>query len=155
MKRSHGTGRLYVKWGAYFGRWRTPDGRYLNRRIGKVRERGAKDGITRRDAERAMRKLMEAEARPRAPEVVQRSKTVDELVDILRQRLAIEGSRRSYLENCESMQRNHVSPAFGTRTVDSIDRHDIERLVMAMLRRGLAPKTVRRDEFPALRLRIG
>src|SRR4051812_7720710 len=113
MGRSYGTGRLYIKSGAYYGRWRTPDGRYLNRRIGKIRQRGARDGVTRTEAERAMRQLMDAEARRRSPEIVEASKTVDEVVDMLRQRLAIEGSRRSYLENCESMQRNHVSPVLG------------------------------------------
>ena len=29
-KRSYGTGSLYEKSGAYYGRWRTPDGRLLN-----------------------------------------------------------------------------------------------------------------------------
>jgi hypothetical protein len=45
VKRQYGTGRLYVKSGSYYGRWRTPDGRYLNRRIGKVRSRGEKEGL--------------------------------------------------------------------------------------------------------------
>jgi hypothetical protein len=44
MPRQHGTGRIYVKWGAFYGRWRTPDGRYVNRRLGKVRERGSQRG---------------------------------------------------------------------------------------------------------------
>src|SRR4051794_35904816 len=90
-----------------------------------------------------MRQLMEAEATRRTPDVVQRVKTLDEVLELLRQRLAVQGARRSYLENCESMQRIHVSPLLGSRFVDSVDRHDIERLVMAMLKQGLAPKTVR------------
>ena len=36
VKRQHGTGRLYVKWGSYYGRWTTPDGRRVNRRVGKL-----------------------------------------------------------------------------------------------------------------------
>ena len=31
-----------MKWGAYYGRWRTLDGRYVNRRLGKVRTRASK-----------------------------------------------------------------------------------------------------------------
>jgi hypothetical protein len=132
-----------VKWGAYYGRWTSPDGRRVNRRIGKVRARGESDGLTRTEAERGLRRLIEAEARrpPRAPE--QRRPTVDEVADELRGRLEIEGARLSYRQNCESMQRVHVSPALGKRRVDTVKREDVERLARAMLKRGLAPKTVR------------
>jgi hypothetical protein len=34
MRRAHGSGHLYVKWGAYYMRWRAADGRNLNRRVG-------------------------------------------------------------------------------------------------------------------------
>lgn len=47
MKRSHGAGRLYIKWGSYYARWRMPDGRYVNRELGRVRSPGEKDGLTR------------------------------------------------------------------------------------------------------------
>ena len=60
-----------------------------------------------------------------------------------RGRLDIEGARLSYRQNCESMQRVHVSPALGKRRVDTVRREDVERLARAMLKRGLAPKTVR------------
>jgi hypothetical protein len=50
MRRSHGSGHLHVKWGAYYVRWRTPDGRHHNRRVGKVRVRGESDGLTRKEA---------------------------------------------------------------------------------------------------------
>ena len=141
MKRPHGTGTLYVKWGAFYGRWTTPDGRRVNRRIGKVRARGESDGLTRSQAERGLRRLIEAETlRPRAS-VEERPRTVDEVADELRGRLAIQGARLSYRQNCESMQRVHVSPALGKRRVDSVTRSDVERL--APLERGLAPKTVR------------
>ena len=48
MARPHGTGQIYVKHGAYYGRWRALDGRYVNRRLGKVRGRGDKEGLTKR-----------------------------------------------------------------------------------------------------------
>ena len=38
-KRPPGTGSLYEKHGAYYGRWRTLDGRQLNRKIGPIRSR--------------------------------------------------------------------------------------------------------------------
>jgi hypothetical protein len=47
-KRDYGTGGLYIdpERGAYYGRWRTADGRQLNRKVGPVRSRGETDGLT-------------------------------------------------------------------------------------------------------------
>ena len=61
---------------------------------------------------------MEAEGARPAPTAEERRRTVDEAADELRERIAIEGARRSYQENCESMQRVHISPALGKRKVD-------------------------------------
>jgi hypothetical protein len=64
-KRSYGTGELYEKHGAYYGRWRTSDDRKLNRKVGSVRTPGSADGLTHAQAERAFRKMQEAgERRP-------------------------------------------------------------------------------------------
>jgi integrase len=41
------------------------------------------------------------------------------------------------------MQRVHISPAIGTRRVDSVTHRDIEKLARSMLAKGSAPKTVR------------
>ena len=70
--------------------------------------------------------------------------TVDVAVAALRERLVIEGARKSYRLNCESMHRVHISPAIGERRIETIERGDVERLASSMLERGLAPKTVRK-----------
>ena len=137
MARPRGSGNLYVKWGSYYGRWTTPDGRRVNRRIGKVRMRGEKDGITRAEAERGLRRLIETESLRPAPPIDERPRTVDDVAGELRERLAIEGSRLSYRQNCESMQRIHVSPALGKRRIETVTRQDVERLAGSMLGRGL------------------
>jgi len=140
MPRTYGSGRLHVKSGAYYARWRAPDGRYFNRRLGKVRARGEIEGLTRKEAERAIRRLMELESvRPR-PTTEEPSRTVDDVADELRERLAIEGARLSYRQNCESMQRIHISPALGKRRIETVTRQDVERLGRSMLGRGLAPR---------------
>lgn len=64
-KRSYGTGSLLKKHGAYYGRWHLPDGRRVSRRLGPVRIPGENNGLTLRDAEAQLRKLMLAA--PRAP----------------------------------------------------------------------------------------
>ena len=57
-RRSYGTGRLYIKSGAYYGRWWI-DGRRVNRKLGKVREPGSREGLTKREAEAAMRRQIQ------------------------------------------------------------------------------------------------
>ena len=141
-KRGYGTGQLYVKHGSFYGRWRTLDDRKLNRKIGRARSDGAVTGLTRIEAERLFRKLQETEeSRPVSRGSERR--TVDEVAESLRRRLAVEGARKSYLQNCESMQRVHVSPRLGSKPIDRVTVADIETVAAAMLDAGLAPKTVR------------
>src|SRR4051794_16674616 len=99
MRRPHGAGHLYVKSGAYYVRWRAADGRHRNRRVGKVRGRGESDGLTRAQAERAARSLIEAESLRPPPPVAERPRTVDDAADALRDRLLIVGARLSYRQN--------------------------------------------------------
>jgi hypothetical protein len=114
-KRGYGTGHLYEKSGCYYGRWRTLDGRYLNRKVGARRVPGETDGLTRAQAERQFRKMQEAEElTPRPP--VGRVRTVEEMGRSLRERLELRGLRKSYRENCEYMQRVHIGPVLGDRT---------------------------------------
>jgi hypothetical protein len=110
MRRQHGTGRIYLKWGAFYGRWRTLDGRYVNRRLGKIRERGSQEGISRREGERMLRRLMETETQPRVAIDV-RARTVDEVAGELRGRLAIEGARLSQRRRSSSTPRSTVTRA--------------------------------------------
>src|SRR4051794_19339819 len=142
-KRPYGSGHLYEKHGAWYGRWRTPGGRWLNRKIGPVRPIGERTGLTRAQAEREFRRLQsEAERRP-APAGGQARHTVDEAADSLRRQLALEGARKSYLENCESMQRVHLAPRLGGRSLSQVTTADVDALAAGMLELGRAPKTVR------------
>jgi hypothetical protein len=142
-KRTYGTGQLYEKHGSYYGRWWTLDGRQPNRRVGRVRTPGSKDGLTRAQAEAAFRRLQDEEER--APRAIRGAfvPTVDEVTDSLRKKLRLRGLRRSYLEGCESMQRVHISPRLGSKPVTEVKSAQIEALASSMLDRGLAPKTVR------------
>ena len=104
MKRPPGSGQLYEKWGSYYGRWRTPDGRRLNRKLGPARVKGGSEGLTRAQAEQAFRRIQSEEAARKPAEVVVEILTVDQVADRLRERVAIEGARKSYRQNLESMQ---------------------------------------------------
>jgi integrase len=50
-KRDYGTGQLYIEFGSYYGRWRTADGRKLNRKVGKARVKGTSEGLRWRDVD--------------------------------------------------------------------------------------------------------
>jgi hypothetical protein len=57
-RRVNGAGNIYIKHGAYYGRWYTDEGGQANRKIGKVRRPGTRDGLTRGQAEKRLRELM-------------------------------------------------------------------------------------------------
>ena len=140
-KRSYGTGHLYEKHGAYYARWRTGDGRQLNRRLGPVRRQGTSSGLSRSQAERLFRKLQqEEERRPAAPRDA--PATMSDAADALRLKLRLEGARPSYLAGCLSMQRVHIDPRLGSRRVAKVTTADVEALASAMLTAGLKPKSV-------------
>ena len=141
-RRSYGTGQLYTKHGAYYARWRTQTGRKLNRRIGRVRPAGSRDGLTRAEAERRFREMrLEEDARP--PSVTGSAPTVTDAADSLRRKLALEGARKSYLVGCRSMQEVHIDPRLGEQSLESVDPGDVDALAEAMLGSGLKPKSVR------------
>jgi hypothetical protein len=96
-KRPHGTGHLYEKHGAWYGRWRTPAGRRLNRKVGPVRL-GERGGLTGAQAEREFRRLQGEEERRPTPAKGQEQHTPDEAADLLRRQLALEGAHKSYGE---------------------------------------------------------
>jgi integrase len=143
-KRDYGTGHVYAKHGSYYGRWRTLDGRLVNRKLGPIRPVGQRSGgLTRVQAEREMAKRREEEDRNPRPAAGADIPTVDWVADSLRQRLTLAGARTSYRQNCESMQRVHISPRIGTSPVTKIDTAIIDRLASEMLKDGKSPKTVR------------
>ncbi len=65
-KRTYGLGSVFVHRGAWYGRW-WADGTRLKRRLGPIREAGSRDGLTRKQAEMVLRRLM-SEVRVVLPE---------------------------------------------------------------------------------------
>ena len=142
-RRAHGTGHLFERNGTYYGRWRTSDGRNLNRKVGSVRAPGSRDGLTRPQAEREFRRLIDEEERRPRPAREAHRHTLEEAADSLRRQLALQGARKSYVQNCESMQRVHLRPALGDRALEKISTSQVEALAADMLGAGSSPKTVR------------
>jgi len=142
-KRTYGTGELSERNGRYYGRWRTSDGRKLHRLVGTVRMVGSKKGLTKAQAERAFRNLQNQEERRPRPASRDAAVTVGQAAESLRRQVALEGSRKSYLQGLESMQRVHLAPVIADMALAKVTPAHIESLASSMLGRGLKPKTVR------------
>jgi hypothetical protein len=93
-RRSYGTGSLYQRAGNWYGRWWV-NGQRVKRKLGPVRDSGTRDGLTRAQAERELRRRIEAKAP--APAVAQRL-TVQQAGERLIRHLATLGRKRSTLE---------------------------------------------------------
>jgi integrase len=144
QRRSYGTGSLYVRKDAagreaWYGHWRQ-HGRQIKRRIGPKRAPGSREGLTRRQAEAALRELIASvEVKPRAGEALTIQQAAKRYIAKAKRR----GRKLSTLSNIESETRVHLAQFFGERSIDSISSEDVYDLISVMEGKGLAPKTIR------------
>lgn len=136
--RAYGTGRVYIKHGAYYGRWRTPDGGRTNRKLGPVRVPGTREGLTRAQAEQRLRALID-----KVQTVSNLERTVADAGAAFLEHLEALGRSKSHRETVESHLRIHVNPALGRIPIDRLDEERITALVVHLRRAGKAPKTIR------------
>ena len=140
-KRSYGSGALYVRGDVWYGRWHDGAGNRPQRAIGAVRQPGSRDGLTRSQAERELRRIMDSEQPVRRTD--RATPTLGEIAEMHAVRLQSLGRKRSTIETVESHVRVHIAPWFGDTPVDEIDEGKIEAFVAALGRTGRSPKTVR------------
>jgi hypothetical protein len=121
-KRTYGTGALAEKHGNWYGRWRTLDGRRLHRRVGPVRAPGTSGGLTRREAEAELRRMILDEERlPTPPSSVARQ-TVDDAALALIEFKRVQGVSKSYLATLGTARRLHFGPVLGTMPLRKVHR---------------------------------
>ena len=141
-RRPAGTGCLFSRRDragreTWYGKTGTGKGQ-VKKRLGRRHGPGCSDGLTRRDAETALRHLI-TDTQPR-----------------LHDRLALEEVGRRYVDYVETMGRKfttvsdyrsilrvHLVPYFKTTRVDAITPLEIENYITAKLEQGLSRKTVR------------
>jgi integrase len=141
-KRAYGTGTLYEKDGVWWGRWRTMNGRRPHRKIGPARTSGAREGLTKKQAEQALREMIlasNAGARSRGS----LDPTVAAIGGALVAKLRSQGRKPSTLESVEGHLHAHIKPLLGDLQVSAVEERDIARLVDQLVRAGRAPKTIR------------
>jgi hypothetical protein len=107
---------------SWYGRWRDSAGRGLNRKLGPVRRPGERSGLTRAEAEKQLRALIDDRSII-APVGVGIAKAGEAAM----RRLEMRGAKRTYRMNVEMVLRVHLVPAFGTKELARITEEDVER----------------------------
>jgi hypothetical protein len=140
-RRPGGTGNLYARPDAagresWYATW-YEHGRKIKRRIGR---KDGENGLSKRFAERELRRLMaESATRPKPEEHL----TLEQAGNRLIERLRGVGRKPATLEGYESVLRIHLVPFFGEVRLDRITASGIEQFVAVKRADGSAPKTVR------------
>jgi integrase len=153
-KRPYGAGSLYVRRDSaghetWYGHWRS-NGRQVKRRIAPKRAAGARDGLTRAQAERELRRLVaETQVAPRLGERLD----VTEVGRRYLSHLATAGRKRSTIVAVRGHLAHWLEPFFAGRTLDQIRLEDVADLVAVMQTgrrpgglsrtKPLSPKTIR------------
>ncbi len=131
--------RLFVKGGKWCGRWWVGD-RRVNRVLGPARKPASRDGLTRSQAERELRRRMESEL----PSVSRRDRLsvgdagrryVDHLEHVMERKPSTVQDYRGYLMR-------HLDPYFGDGPIDRIDADRVAAYMKAKRVEHLAAKTV-------------
>ena len=137
-KRAYGSGSLFVQSGSWYGKWRV-GGRQVKRRLGRVRKAGGTEGLTRKQAEQALHRMI-GEVRTLAPE----------------ERITFEQAAERYIHHVEHVMTRkastvkdyriitskHLVPHFHTKTLEKITPEDVVAYIAAKRHAGLAVKTV-------------
>lgn len=132
-RRTHGTGSIIVKNGAYYAKWRV-EGRQVMRKLGPVRKPSTRDGLTKTQAEAQLRALM---SEMTAPPVTDRM-TVSEVADRLLPYLEAKGRKPSTLRAYRSKLKAQINPQMGDRPVARVTRGEVEAFVTALADAGRA-----------------
>jgi integrase len=145
-KRMYGSGSVIVHRGGWYGRWWI-GGRYVKRKLGAIREPGTREGLTRKQAEAALRRQM-TEVRVVVPE---ERMTFKEAGDRYLHHLEhVKRRKPSTMQDYRIIHNKHLVPHFDSRPVDHISARDVAAYIPAKSRGkdkgrsegGLSRKTI-------------
>ena len=135
-RRSYGTGSLFTYRGKWYGQWWLGE-KQVKRAIGAKRLPGSRRGLTRAQAERELRRLMQ-EVR-HVP--VHERLTLGELGERYLRHLQGLERRPTTIADYRSILRSHLAPWFASKAIERIDPDDIAACAAAKAK-ALSPKTV-------------
>jgi len=138
-RRSYGTGSIVLRRGAYYGKWWVGE-RQVMRKLGPPRRPGSREGLTRKQAEAALRRLMQ-ETRV-APAAYERL-TVGEVGErYLRHVEHVLERKPTTVADYGSILRRHLAPHFGAQSIERITADHLAAYMAAKASEGLQTKTI-------------
>jgi integrase len=137
-KRDYGSGSIFEECGSWYGKWRVGD-RQVKRKLGRVRAAGSTEGLTRKQAEAALRRQMN-EVKILAPEerITFREageRYVHHVEHVMRR-------KASTVQDYRIMVNRHLAPHFHTTPIDRIKPEHVVSYITTKTREGLAVKTI-------------
>jgi integrase len=137
-KRAYGSGSIIEERGSWYGKWRVGD-RQIKRKLGRTRATGSTDGLTRKQAEAALRRMM-SEVKVLAPEeriTFQEAaeRYVHHVEHVMRR-------KASTVQDYRIMVNRHLAPHFQTTAIDRIKPEHVVAYITTKSRDGLAVKTI-------------
>jgi integrase len=136
-KRAYGSGSIIQERGSWYGKWRVGD-RQVKRRLGPVRPVGSSDGLTRKQAEAALRRLI-GEVKILTPE---ERTTFEQAADRYVHHLEhVMRRKTSTIQDYRIITKRHLGPYFDKTPLERVKTTDIEAYVFAKSRE-LSVKTI-------------
>lgn len=135
-RRAYGSGSLYPHRGSWYAKWYVGP-RQVKRKIGRQRRRGSREGLTKAQAEKEMRRLMR-EVKPTQHERLTLREVGDAYIAHVRDFLE---RKPSTVQDYEGIL-NRAERGLPKKTVDRYGAGDIEGYVSAMKKAGRKPKTI-------------
>jgi integrase len=137
-KRSYGSGSIVQIGSCWYGKWRIGD-RQVKRRLGPVRPVGSREGLTRAQAEAALRRLI-GEVKVVTPE--ERTTFQQAAERYVHHLEHVMGRKASTIQDYRIIVSRHLARHFQSTPIDRIKPTDIEAYIAAKARAGLAAKTI-------------
>lgn len=152
-RRARGTGELFTKTDSagrdiYYGRWYTSTGARVKRRVGLVRPAGSREGLSKTQAEAALRDLIAAVEAPAVVSAANRM-TIEQASARYVEHSRRQGRKRTTIGNVESETQKHLVPFFRDMPLDKITYREVGEFIATLERkpglggRTLSPKTTR------------
>jgi integrase len=142
-RRSYGAGSLWERTDkagrvSWYGKWHA-NGVQVKRRIGPKRRPGESGGLTKRQAEADLRRMMD-DVQPRKP--VAEAITIATVGERYLEHLQNLGRKRSTLVALETALHVHLEPYFREKSINSVTYEDVTDLVTTLRGKGLSPKSM-------------
>jgi len=143
-RRSYGTGSLFVRRDArgretWYAQLRS-GGRLVKRSLGLKRAAGTREGMTRAQAEAALRRLVDEVAA--APPPAERVGVAQAGERYLHHLEVVMERKRSTLQDYRIILSRHLAPFFGDRPLERVKPDDVVAYMAAKARSGLSSKTI-------------